>query len=98
MIENKDHAPRYRPVQATAIGCFFALVVAFVTAVLLLLNGSLVLALLNRVAKDLPMWMRRPGFLQFALFSLPVVLVVLEWILFDYLRSLFRKREMDTEG
>ncbi len=80
------------------MGCLLAMLMAVGTGVMLLINGSLVLALLNRYAKDLPLWVRRPDVLQFALFCLPVLMVVVQWVLIDNLRSIFRRREYDSEG
>lgn len=81
------------PARSTAAGCVFALTVALVTGILLLLNGALVLALLKQTSNQLPQFVRKPQILQFLLFFLPVVLAVAEWILLDAIRALFRRRE-----
>lgn len=73
-----------------AAGCLFALASTVVTGVLLFLNGALVLALLESWAPALPSWTRKPEFMQFALFVGPVVLVVLQWMMIDYLRRHLR--------
>lgn len=73
-----------------AAGCLFALVSTIVTGVLLFLNGALVLALLDSWAPALPGWMQKREFMQFVLFVGPVVLVVLQWMMIDYLRRHLR--------
>ena len=72
-------------------GCAFTLGSAAMTCLLLLVNGSLVMALLDSVPNTAPAWARKPEFVQFMLFALPVLLVVVQWITIDYVRGRLRK-------
>ena len=71
----------------------FALASTVITGVLLFLNGALVLALFQTMASQGPDWMRKPEVMQFVLFVAPVVLVVLQWMMIDYLRNHLRPRD-----
>ncbi len=73
---------------ATTAGLLSGLLSAAVTALLLLINGSLVLVLLGSFASTAPAWLVREGFLQFILFSVPLVLVALEWMIWDAFHNL----------
>ncbi len=71
----------------------YAMAAALVTAGLLFLNGGLVMALLNVVTQGGASWLRDERFMQFALFAGPVLLVVVEWMMIDFLRTrLWRSR------
>lgn len=92
--------------EETRIGFFgaltslvFALVTATVTAVMLLVNGSLVLVALRESSTLGPSWLHRPQILQFILFSVPIAMVILEWMLWDVFRGLlsFRSTPRDTQ-
>ena len=75
------------PVRSTiAPGCVFALASALVTCLLLFVNGSLALAFLKALAKSGSGWAHDPRLMQFVLLFLPVILVVIEWAIFDYVR------------
>lgn len=76
-------------------GCLMTLVSASITGLLLFLNGSLVMALLTAFSASGPSWAKKPAFSQFVLFSLPVALVVIQWMMIDYLRTRFRSRATD---
>ena len=78
--------------RALAGGCLLSLGSAFVTCLMLFINGSLVLAFLATFAGSGPAWMSNPRFAQFMLFLLPVVLAVVQWMMIDYVRSKFRQR------
>jgi uncharacterized membrane protein YhdT len=58
-----------------------------VTVGLLFLNGGLVMALLNVVAQEGASWLRNEQFMQFSLFAAPVLLLVVEWMMIDFLRT-----------
>ena len=64
---------------------------AFVTALLLLVNGSLALILMESLAGSGPDWMYRKGLLQFALFTFPLLMVVAQWIVWDFVRGLLTR-------
>ncbi|MCG8648853.1 MAG: hypothetical protein MI861_03420 [Pirellulales bacterium] len=72
-----------------------ALASATLTCFLLFLNGSLVMAILAAVAAAGPSWTSKPEFSQFMLFLMPVVLVVVQWLMIDYVRTRFQQRSPD---
>lgn len=76
-------------------GCAFACGSAAITCLMLLINGSFVLAILDSIPNTAPAWVRKPEFLQFMLFLIPVLLVVVQWIVIDYVRGKFRPRDPD---
>lgn len=76
-------------------GCVIAFGSALLTGGLLFINGSLVMAVLAALARTGPSWTSKPEFSQFILFLVPVLMVVAEWIMIDYLRSRFRHRPTD---
>ncbi len=65
---------------------------ALLTCLLLFINGSLVMAILTVAAKSGPQWIQKPQFSQFMLFLVPVVLVVVQWMMIDYVRTRFSQR------
>ena len=73
-------------------GCLIATGSAVLTGFLLFINGSLVMAILAALAQSGPEWMAKPAFSQFMLFAMPVLLVVIEWMMIDYVRTRFRQR------
>lgn len=72
----------------------FSLASAAATCGLLFINGSLVLAILQVIdAAGFP-WLRdQEGLSQFVLFVVPVALVVIQWMMIDYVRTRFRSRD-----
>ncbi|NNE00031.1 MAG: hypothetical protein HKN47_22150 [Pirellulaceae bacterium] len=72
-------------------GCLFALTSALVTCAMLFVNGSLVLAFLKAFSKSGFQWAREPGVMQFLLLLIPVLLVVIQWKMIDYIRGRFRR-------
>lgn len=68
-----------------------ALAIACVTSLLLLINGSLVLMLLKAFSRSTPEWLQGPSLLQFILFTIPVIMVVAQWMMWDALRGLFSR-------
>ena len=65
------------------IGCLLSLGSALVTCLLLFLNGSLVMAL---VQPSQP-WNTQPGVTQFLLLFLPVLMTLAQWWMIDYVRT-----------
>ncbi len=65
---------------------------ALLTGFLLFINGSLVMAILAALAQSGPKWLSKPAFSQFMLFAMPVLLVVVEWMMIDYVRARLRQR------
>jgi len=78
---------------ALAGGCLIALASATLTSLMLFINGSFVWALLSVVTKTGPSWASKPEFLQFTLFVVPVLLVIVEWVMIDYVRSRIPRRD-----
>ncbi len=65
---------------------------AILSCLMLFINGSLVMAVLTAFAVSGPSWATKPEFSQFMLFLIPVVLVVVQWMMIDYVRSRFQQR------
>lgn len=75
----------------TGAGCFFAVASAAVTCMLLFINGSMVTAVYSAAAETGPAVMEDPRLIQFALFVGPVLLVVAQWVMIDYVTSRLRR-------
>lgn len=89
-----NHPSNPLPRRVLPAGCLFALVSAAVTCLMLLINGALVMAILDSIPNTAPTWARKPEFVQFMLFLVPVLLVVVQWMMIDYVRSRFRQRNL----
>ncbi|MGI9473563.1 MAG: hypothetical protein ACR2NZ_18620 [Rubripirellula sp.] len=74
-------------------GCVMAIGSALLTCLMLYINGSLVMAVLTAMARSGPAWASNPQFSQFMLFLVPVILVIAEWTMIDYVRTRFVRRE-----
>lgn len=70
-------------------GCVSVLFAAVLTSLMLFINGSFVFALTNALASSGPAWTRNPEFTQFILYLAPVLLVIGEWRMIDYVRTRF---------
>lgn len=70
-------------------GCVISFGSAVLTGFLLFINGSLVMAVLAALARSGPSWASNPEASQFLLFLMPVMMVVAEWVMIDYVRSRF---------
>jgi len=73
-------------------GCLIATASAVLTGFLLFINGSLMMAVLAALAQSGPAWLAKPAFTQFMLFAMPVLLVFVEWMMIDYIRTRLRQR------
>jgi len=73
-------------------GCLFSMGSALLTCFLLFINGALVMAVVRALAQSGPSWLGHAEFSQFLLLSIPVLLVIIEWLMFDYLRSRLGQR------
>ena len=73
-------------------GCLSALGSALLTGFLLFLNGGLVLAILNALASGGLPFLRTESFSQFVVLIGPVVLVIIQWIMIDYVRTRVSRR------
>jgi hypothetical protein len=69
-------------------GTTAALLSALLTSLLLLINGSATLVFLGSLTRDRPDWMEKQGLLQFVLFTLPLAMLVVEWVIWDFVRGL----------
>lgn len=84
-MANSDDA-KPEPLRLT-YGCLFATLSALVTALMLLVNGSLVMAVLTSLTKnDVPL-VSNLKFSQFLLFTIPVVMAIGQWMMIDYVRT-----------
>lgn len=57
------------------------------TGLLLFVNGSLVLAILSAMSSNDVPYIGKPEISQFLLFSMPLGMVVVQWLMFDYVRE-----------
>ncbi|WP_153557626.1 hypothetical protein [Roseimaritima sediminicola] len=73
-------------------GCLYVLGLAAVTGVLLYVNGAMSLAVLRALSQSGPQWLRDPRAVQFLLFAMPVLLLVLQWMVFDLVLRVVRRR------
>ncbi len=69
-----------------------AVMSAVVTSFMLLVNGSIIWAILSLFASQGYQWAAKPELSQFALFLFPVLLTLVEWKLLDYLRGQIRSQ------
>jgi hypothetical protein len=76
---------------ATA-GCAIGMGSALFTCVLLYLNGSFVLAVISALNRAGDNWLKDEKVAQCVLFLVPVILVVIEWMMIDYIRTRFVRR------
>ena len=70
---------------------------AVVSALLLLVNGSITLVMLGVLTDANPEWSQRKGVVQFALFTVPLVMLVVQWMIWDAVRGLFSRPPSDDE-
>ena len=76
-----------------ASGCVLTMAGAVVTCCLLVMNGAFIMALLATAAAGGVNWLdEKPSLSQFILFSAPILLTVVQWILIDTLRWILRRR------
>lgn len=84
------------------IGFFNALGVAAITGFMLFINGSFVLAFVTVLIKtDVPI-IGNNKLSQLLLFTIPIFMVIVQWIMIDYVRSRvrlrWRKRSDDSQN
>ncbi len=78
-------------------GCAFAFVSAAITCGLLVFNAAVVMVLLKTFARSSSQqWARDPRLLQFLLLLGPVALVVMQWMLLDYLRRKLPRKRIES--
>lgn len=83
---------------ALAAGCLLTVGSALLTCLMLFINGSLVMAILVAINQVIPPQFHYPAVFQFLLFSMPVLLAVLQWMMIDYVRTRLslRRRRPDS--
>ncbi len=78
------------------LGCLPAIASALLSALLLFLNGAVVLAILNALSASrsplIDLVVKNEKWTQFLVLCGPVALLVLQWLMFDYLRSVLGQR------
>lgn len=74
-----------------ANGCLFAIASTLVTCLLLFINGGLVAAICEVTMDSGPIWLTDSRTVQFVLFVGPVCLVVVQWVMIDYVISRMRR-------
>ena len=78
-----------------ATGCLFATGSALLTCLMLFINGSLVMGILTALATTGSPLLGNEKFRQFVLFSVPVLLAVVQWMMIDYVRTRLSRRRRD---
>jgi hypothetical protein len=73
-------------------GCAIGIASALFTGFLLYVNGSLVLAVISALNQAGTNWLGDPRIAQCFLFLVPVLMVVVEWMMIDYVRTRFVRR------
>lgn len=58
---------------------------------LLFINGSMVTAVYSAIAETGPAVMQDPRLIQFVLFVGPVLLLVVQWVMIDYVTGRLRR-------
>ena len=74
-----------------AAGCLYAMGIAVTTGAMLFVNGSIVLVFVRALAQSGSALASREDVAQFLLLAIPVLMVVVEWKMIDYVWSRIRK-------
>lgn len=80
-------------------GCLAAMGSAALTCFLLFLNGGVVLATLNALSSSSRglVYLRNESFSQFVVLIGPVILVIIQWMMIDYLRTRVSRRRSASD-
>lgn len=89
-LNERAPTPR-REATEVGLGCLFIIASTLLTCVLLFINGGLVQAAYAMLAPTGPIWMHKPSVSQFVMFLGPVLLVVIEWVMIDFLIGRLRR-------
>lgn len=81
-------------VSDVAGGCLLAVGSTAVSCSLLVINGALVMAVLAALSASGVEWVRNDQASQFMLFSIPVALLIVQWMMIDYVRHVLRKSRL----
>jgi len=76
----------------TRSGCMMIFASALVSCVLLFLNGGMTMALINAAGERGHNWVTNDRITQFLVLFGPVLLLVIQWSMIDYLRSRLQRR------
>jgi len=78
---------------ATASGCITIMLYALLSCVLLFLNGGLTMALINALGEREHGWVNDDRITQFLVLIGPVILLVFQWAMIDYLKTHLHRRQ-----
>jgi len=78
--------------RVTTSGCLVIFASALVSCVLLFLNGGVTMALINAVGERGYTWVADDRITQFLVLIGPVLLLIIQWTMIDYLRTRFQRR------
>jgi len=87
-----------QPRSGIVAACFAALGSALMTGFLLFLDGGVVLAAINTLASGGLTELNDDRFSQFIVLFCPVVMVVIQWMMIDYLRAHLVRRRTENDG
>lgn len=87
--ETIDHLSLLKP---TSSGCLVVLTSALLCCVLLFFNGGLVMAVVNTFDDQDWAFAQNDRITQFIVLIGPVLLLIIQWMMIDYLRSQLRRR------
>jgi nicotinamidase-related amidase len=76
----------------TTSGCVLIFASAMLSCILLFLNGGVMMALINAVGERGYNWVNDDRITQFLVLFGPVVLLVIQWTMIDYLRTHLQRR------
>lgn len=79
--------------RATASGCFTIMLYALLSSVLLFLNGGLTMALINALGEREHAWVNDDRITQFLVLIGPVILLIFQWVMIDYLKTHLQRRQ-----
>lgn len=92
MPEKMENQSRYLNFRAFVGLSVFLLVNVFVSGALLLVNSAISFALYSSLRGSVPGLDTYPQAWQLVIFALPVILLMIEWALWDWLRGLLWHR------
>lgn len=76
----------------TTSGCVLIFASAMLSCILLFLNGGVTMALINAVGERGYNWVNNDRITQFLVLFGPVLLLVMQWTMIDYLRTRLQRR------
>lgn len=76
----------------TTSGCVLIFASAMLSCILLFLNGGVMMALINAFGERGYNWVNNDRITQFLVLFGPVVLLIIQWMMIDYLRTHLQRR------